>query len=216
MPKGIYKRTQIQKDNIGLANSIALIGNKNASGKRSEEFKLRMKGNQNFHPLGRDYSLSEKHKENIRKAVIGFYNPNFWYSQRLGFFGCYHTKEAKEKCRKGGIKGLLNLQKRKGLTLPEKIMEVQINNWIRMGIFKGYLSQFPIGRYVVDFLIPEKRLILEVYGENWHSGFRKKILDTRRKEYLENLGYKVRIFWAKDILKFRDSYGRKFRLLKEN
>jgi very-short-patch-repair endonuclease len=51
-----------------------------------------------------------------------------------------------------------------------------------------FRRQVPIGRYVVDFLAPQVRLVVEVDGE-YHS--RRKGLDARRDEALRRWGYHV-------------------------
>jgi very-short-patch-repair endonuclease len=51
-----------------------------------------------------------------------------------------------------------------------------------------FRSQRMFGGYIVDFLIPEKRLIIEVDGA-YHNG--REWYDDKRTKYLEELGFKV-------------------------
>lgn len=206
MPTGIYKRTKRWK--------------------WPEESKLKIIGNQNFHPPERDYKMTEKHREGIRKSWQRLSEEekmkrihNFAYSKTSGFTGHHHTKIAKRKQCEATLRYFENFHQKREETFPEKIMEAIINDWIKMKIFDGYLSQFRIGRYIVDFLLIkrqpfEKKVVVEVYGEHWHSGFAKKYKDMRRKEYLEKRGYEVKIFYAKKVFKFRDSNGRKFTFIR--
>jgi very-short-patch-repair endonuclease len=55
--------------------------------------------------------------------------------------------------------------------------------------------------YIVDFLIPERRLVIELDGSS-HKG--KEDYDNRRTKYLENLGLNIirfpnHIVFSKDI-----------------
>lgn len=73
-----------------------------------------------------------------------------------------------------------------------------------------------IDRYVVDFISEKHKLIVEIYGDYWHCnprifkpdyvhrslGIAAKDVwqnDSMRKKFLENLGYKVLVFWEKDL-----------------
>jgi very-short-patch-repair endonuclease len=48
--------------------------------------------------------------------------------------------------------------------------------------------QVPIGRFVVDFLVPEARVVLEVDGP-YHS--QRRAADARRDAWLGRAGYRV-------------------------
>ena len=48
-----------------------------------------------------------------------------------------------------------------------------------------------LGSAIVDFLIPDKNLILRVLGSYWHSGLTAKARDEFSKERLMNQGYIV-------------------------
>jgi len=54
-----------------------------------------------------------------------------------------------------------------------------------------YVFQFPVPetRYVADFYVPGKRLIIEVDGKRWHDMRRE--YDAARDAKIEALGYKV-------------------------
>lgn len=80
----------------------------------------------------------------------------------------------------------------------------------------GFVGNRKIGRYIVDMLNINQRIIIEVYGDYWHANpliykgdayikairktaAQKWAYDTKRQRYLEKLGYKVYIIWEKDI-----------------
>lgn len=58
--------------------------------------------------------------------------------------------------------------------------------------------QAPIGPYVVDFLCPAARLIVELDGGH-HNEDEQARRDVRRQRWLETEGYRVLRFWNSDI-----------------
>jgi very-short-patch-repair endonuclease len=62
-----------------------------------------------------------------------------------------------------------------------------------------FRKQVEIDGYVVDFLCPERRLIIEVDGGQ-HTAQR----DARRTAYLESQGFRLIRFWNTDVLQNLD------------
>jgi very-short-patch-repair endonuclease len=62
-----------------------------------------------------------------------------------------------------------------------------------------FRRQVEIGNYIVDFLCPEKRLIIEVDGGQ-HTPER----DARRTAFLESQGFRILRFWNNDVLQNLD------------
>ena len=58
-----------------------------------------------------------------------------------------------------------------------------------------FRRQQPIGRYVVDFISLEKRLVIEVDGGQ-HANDRN---DKMRDQWLRDEGYKVLRFWDNEV-----------------
>jgi very-short-patch-repair endonuclease len=71
---------------------------------------------------------------------------------------------------------------------------------IRAKRFQGlkFRRQEPIGRYIVDFVCYERRVIIELDGGQ-HSAEREK--DEERDGWLGTQGFKVLRFWDNDVLK---------------
>jgi very-short-patch-repair endonuclease len=65
-----------------------------------------------------------------------------------------------------------------------------------------FRRQAPIGRYFVDFICHERRLIVEVDGSQ-HA--ERQAYDAARTQWLEAQGYKVLRFWNNDVLQNTDS-----------
>jgi very-short-patch-repair endonuclease len=61
-----------------------------------------------------------------------------------------------------------------------------------------FRRQAPIGRYVVDFLCPAKRLVIELDGGHHNDDATAK-RDNERQAWLEQEGYRVIRFWNSDV-----------------
>jgi len=84
---------------------------------------------------------------------------------------------------------------RKKLTETEKYLWNYLRNK-QIDRFK-FRRQQPIGKYIVDFINFEKKLVIEVDGGQ-HSIYKKK--DVIRDKYLKKEGYKVLRFWDNEVL----------------
>ena len=61
-----------------------------------------------------------------------------------------------------------------------------------------FRRQYPIGKYIVDFVCIKKKLIIELDGGQ-HNLDKNIEYDNQRTQFLENLGYTVIRFWNNDI-----------------
>jgi very-short-patch-repair endonuclease len=61
-----------------------------------------------------------------------------------------------------------------------------------------FRRQAPIGRYIVDFFCPAKRLVIELDGGH-HNEDDVAEHDRNRQQWLENEGYRVIRFWNSEI-----------------
>src|SRR5579871_1652819 len=61
-----------------------------------------------------------------------------------------------------------------------------------------FRRQAPLGPYVVDFLCPAKRLIIEIDG-GYHYQDEAGRRDRKRQQWLEKEGYRVVRFWNSEI-----------------
>jgi very-short-patch-repair endonuclease len=68
----------------------------------------------------------------------------------------------------------------------------------RMGGFK-FRRQHALGKYIADFICLRAKLVIEVDGDT-HGNDEREVLDAKRTEYIEKLGYKVIRFWNIDVL----------------
>jgi len=58
-----------------------------------------------------------------------------------------------------------------------------------------------IDNYRVDFLLPSKKTIIELYGYEYHKSKEKITKDAKRERYLQKLGYKIIRFTGSEIYK---------------
>jgi len=86
-------------------------------------------------------------------------------------------------------------------TLRKRSTDVEMLLWryLRVRRMEGlkFRRQQPIGRYIVDFVCFEKKIIIEVDGGQ-HAIETKK--DTERDEWLRSQGFKVLRFWNNEVL----------------
>ena len=85
---------------------------------------------------------------------------------------------------------------RKNMTPQER----KLWNIIKNKQFYGYRfrRQFPIGRYIVDFVCRETKIIIEIDGGQ-HNQPEDIEYDKIRSEFLISEGYQVVRFWNNDI-----------------
>jgi len=80
---------------------------------------------------------------------------------------------------------------------PETVFWYQVRD--RRAAGYKFRRQYPIGRYVVDFVCLEKRLIVELDGGQHNTDEHEK-RDSERTAWLHSKGYKVIRFWNNEVL----------------
>jgi very-short-patch-repair endonuclease len=98
---------------------------------------------------------------------------------------------------------LFNLTSQKGLRkiLRRQGVLAEIKLWSKLrnkNLGHKFKRQFGIGKYIVDFYCPKKRLIIEIDGAT-HSTNQEILDDIVREKFLESLGLKVIRFTNNDI-----------------
>ncbi len=84
---------------------------------------------------------------------------------------------------------------RKNMTDAERKLWNHLRNR-QLGGLK-FRRQHPIGKYVVDFVCFEKKIVIEVDGS---QHLENRIYDAERTEWLEKQGFKVIRVWNNDVL----------------
>jgi adenine-specific DNA-methyltransferase len=89
---------------------------------------------------------------------------------------------------------------RKNLTDAEKWLWQRLRNRELAGW--KFRRRHPIGRFVVDFVCIEKRIVVEIEGGQHAENLEP---DAKRSEYLKEKGYQVFRFWNDDVLQQGES-----------
>ncbi len=97
------------------------------------------------------------------------------------------------------IHNLVNKKQiRKKLRNSATPQEVIIWSRLRNGrLDYKFRKQHSIGKYIVDFYCPEKKLIVEIDGSQHIDSQRE--YDLVRDKYLKDLDFKVLRFWDNDV-----------------
>lgn len=94
------------------------------------------------------------------------------------------------------IKSIENVKK---LRKNSTSMEIKLWHYLRSHRFMElkFRRQHALGKYIVDFICIEKKLIIEVDGGQHNE---QESYDTMRTEFLNKLGYIVLRFWNSEVL----------------
>ncbi len=86
------------------------------------------------------------------------------------------------------------------LRQTETEAEQIIWSWLRTKKLNGvkFRRQEPVGKYIVDFVSFEKKLIIEIDGGQ-HSLEDNRINDKARTEWLKSQGFRVIRFWNNEV-----------------
>jgi len=75
---------------------------------------------------------------------------------------------------------------KRGPTQPELRIKEALDE-----LMVNYRSQFVIGRYVIDYYLPDFAIALEADGDYWHSLPKARANDNRKDAHLASLGITV-------------------------
>ena len=100
------------------------------------------------------------------------------------------------------MRGIKNIQVnakelRKNLTDAEQKLWQHLRNRQLEGY--KFRRQQAIGKYIVDFVCFEKKLVVELDGGQ-HSDAKRVEYDSNRTRWLESRGYQVLRFWNHEVL----------------
>jgi very-short-patch-repair endonuclease len=96
----------------------------------------------------------------------------------------------------GGVNTTKARELRKNSTEAERTLWRQIRFWQLKG--HKFRRQAPIGRYIVDFVCFEEKLIIELDGG---QHFEQSAYDSERTAWLGSQGFRVLRFWNDQVLK---------------
>lgn len=121
---------------------------------------------------------------------------------RLREFGW--SRSTKESCSSNAFRERIRqlrvgvLTSSKVVESPNKLERLVYDAIDQHGVF--YQKQVPLfGKFVVDVLFPQQKLVLEIFGRYWRENPKIIKKDFSKKKYLEKCGYKVEEFWDYEI-----------------
>lgn len=72
---------------------------------------------------------------------------------------------------------------------------------VAVGIISGIEPQYWIGSYRVDFAIPDKKIVIELDGHDYHKTKEQRTGDAKRERFLELEGWRVIRFTGSEVHK---------------
>ena len=85
-------------------------------------------------------------------------------------------------------------------SLEKKVWDWLVKNNIPFDTERTFLAESgELGSARVDFVIPDRNLLLRVMGSYFHSGLEAKARDELSKERLMGQGYNVVDLWESDL-----------------
>jgi very-short-patch-repair endonuclease len=91
--------------------------------------------------------------------------------------------------------------------MRRKMPDAEFRLWCELrneGLGLRFRRQHPIGPYIVDFFCAERKLIVEVDGEQ-HALGQRPLRDRKRTEWLNAQGYTVVRFWTNEVTHERNA-----------
>lgn len=139
---------------------------------------------------------SENHKQSIREASFGKKMPprseEWSKKQRKSHLGKKRTEETKKKQREWHINNPNRIFKdtKIELKMEEELKRRNIN----------YEKQIPLCKIaIVDFYLPEHKIIIQCDGDYWHNLSEHKSKDKNQDKVLQENGFNVYRFWEHEI-----------------
>lgn len=134
----------------------------------------------------RDRSRTPSAIKKMRISKTGRKVPKLSEPARLRFTG----KPKPESQRIKMAMAQASFMERRGhVYWPTSIERIVAATMDALGI--EYLTQRRLGRYVVDILVPSRKIAIECDGTYWHSRPGRPERDAEKTRGLESLGYKV-------------------------
>ena len=108
------------------------------------------------------------------------------------------------------MKSKLYLQPKKTLGIRRKLRKNQTEAEARLwsclrkkGLGYKFVRQYGVGKYILDFYCPLKKLAIEIDGSQ-HAEEENELYDTVRTKYLESGNIRVLRFWNNEVLSNMD------------
>ncbi len=167
--------------------SSRLMGNKNTLGRVCT---LAHRAKTSASLLG--HTHSEETRAKIRLALIGR-SPSEFTKMKISVakMGVSKSMATRERMRAAQLtpkaaEARAKMCRRRGPTSIELAVRAVLDM-----LGEDYIFQHQIGRYVVDFYLPHRNIVLEADGAYWHSLPKVAARDEMRDVRMRELGYKI-------------------------
>jgi very-short-patch-repair endonuclease len=105
-----------------------------------------------------------------------------------------HSEETKDRLRKATIRQLLE-----GTQKQDTSIEIKMRDALDIAEIP-YEHPFPFaGKFLCDFGIPEKKIVIECDGDYWHNREDIKKRDASKNGYIKKCGWTMLRFWEHEI-----------------
>lgn len=164
--------------------------------------------------------LGKKHKDHAKNLMSiaaserkGELN-HFFGKKHSGEFKIKHSLFMKEYCKnnENAMQGKHHTEKTKEIIRQKRstwvtpkidtTIEVKIQNFLKeLGIefYTHSWRNMIEHKYQCDILVPSKNLVIECFGDYWHNIPYGNDLDALRCQELRDKGFKVLVFWEREI-----------------
>ena len=164
----------------------------------SEETKARIAESQKRRLRKSNPWLGKKHSQESKSKISEARKGKF-LGEENPFYGKRHSEETKDKIRLGNAKYRANYSH----VVPSK-PELMVHQALKKRNIE-FQTEFVVGVFCVDVIIPKHKLIIFVDGCYWHAcpihhpNNKKRPSDVSRVNFLKACGYATEIIWEHDI-----------------
>jgi len=206
----------------------------NYNGRKRVGFKWSSEVKQKISESQKGRIVSNEHKQKVSDAITKKWNSNIYRIKMVGAANnrLPPTEETKSKIskslkskwdndpefRKSHQKAILSGRG----DCPNKPEKQTIDVLNDMNV--SFEFQYNVGPYITDFYIPNKNLIIEIFGDYWHANPAKydanelisypggkrvkaKTIWTKDKiriQYLNDMGYDVEVIWERELFNIKE------------
>jgi very-short-patch-repair endonuclease len=196
MSKGIYIRTEKMRENMSKSHIGKAPWNKGKIGIYTKETIKKM----SLSKKGKHFSPNTEFKKGLHYSVDTEFKKGHKMSEeeKRKFIesrkGYRHSEETKRKMREMRIKNPSSIFKdtKIEIKIEDELIKRNIN----------YQKQVPLCKVaIVDFYLPEYRIVIQADGDYWHNRDGRKERDERQDKVLTFNGFNVYRFWEHEINK---------------
>lgn len=110
------------------------------------------------------------------------------------------TKEDDERLMTSSLRRMKEIQEGKGVQMANTSIEIKVRRFLETLNIK-FMGQYCFyHKYLVDFIIPNYKVIIECDGDYWHTKDQEIIdKDIKENEFIKEKGFRLLRLWESDI-----------------